>query len=102
MPRNYYIVLGINRTADLSRIKKAYRTLAKKYHPNVSHSPESSERFREVKEAYETLSNEGKRKIYDEELSRQGARLRVSRLSLEDIGLKGACVNIVVFMESDW
>jgi DnaJ-class molecular chaperone len=80
MPRDYYLVLGINKTADLNRIKKAYRTVAKKCHPDVSHEPESSERFQEVREAYETLADEGKRRQYDQELERQGSRLRISKV----------------------
>jgi len=82
MPRDYYIVLGINRTADLNRIKKACRTVAKKHHPGVSHSRESSERFREVREAWETLADESKRRRYDQALKRQGSRLRISKVPL--------------------
>jgi molecular chaperone DnaJ len=78
MPKNYYIVLGVNRGADARRIKKAYRTVAKRYHPDVSQSPESKKRFQEVREAYETLADEGKRKRYDEELARQGSSLRIT------------------------
>jgi molecular chaperone DnaJ len=81
MPRDYYFVLGVNTTADLSRIKKAYRTVAKKHHPDVSKAPESAARFREVKEAYETLSDESKRKRYDQELARQSAELGISKVS---------------------
>jgi molecular chaperone DnaJ len=81
MPRDYYLVLGINRTADLNRIKKAYRTVAKKYHPDVSHEPESSERFQEVREAYETLADENRRRMYDQELEKKGSRLRISKVS---------------------
>ena len=80
MPRDYYIVLGINRGADARKIKKAYRTVAKKYHPDVAHSPESRERFLEVKEAYETLVNEKKRKRYDEELANQGSSFRITKV----------------------
>ena len=80
MPRNYYIVLGVSRGADLNRIKKAYRTVVKKYHPDASHSHESAEKFREIREAYETLSDEAKRKRYDKELERQGSEIRISRV----------------------
>lgn len=79
MPRDYYFVLGINKTADLSRIKKAYRTVAKKHHPDVSHAPESAARFREVREAYETLSDDSKRRRYDQELAKQDSHIRISR-----------------------
>jgi molecular chaperone DnaJ len=78
VPKDYYIVLGVSRSADLNRIKKAYRTVAKKYHPDASHSQESTEKFREIREAYETLSNEAKREEYDRELERQGSEIRIS------------------------
>ena len=54
MTKDYYFVLGISRGADLQKIKRAYRTIAKKYHPDISHSRDGSERFREVREAYQT------------------------------------------------
>ena len=78
MPKDYYIVLGISRGADVNKIKKAYRTVAKKYHPDMMHSGESRDRFLEIKEAYETLIDEGKRKQYDEELRKQGSHLRIT------------------------
>lgn len=78
--RDYYIVLGISKGASLEKIKKAYRTVAKKTHPDVSRAVESRERFEEIREAYETLSDETRRRAYDEELARQGSSLRVSRI----------------------
>jgi DnaJ-class molecular chaperone len=80
MPKDYYIVLGITPSADAKKIKKAYRTVAKKYHPDVSHSPESAERFQEIREAYETLSDEGARRRYDKELTREGSSLRITKV----------------------
>ena len=80
MPKDYYIVLGVSRGATLNKIKKAYRTVSKKYHPDISHSKESAERFLEIKEAYETLSDEAKRKTYDQDLAAQGSGLRISRV----------------------
>jgi molecular chaperone DnaJ len=56
MAKDYYIVLGVSRGADTDKIKKAYRRVAKKYHPDVAHSKESPEKFREIREAYETVS----------------------------------------------
>ena len=53
MPKDYYIVLGVSRGADVKKIKKAYRTVAKKYHPDMIHSGENRERFLEIKEAYD-------------------------------------------------
>jgi molecular chaperone DnaJ len=64
--RDYYEVLGIAREATEIDIKKAYRTLAKKYHPDVNDGDSESEfKFKEVSEAYAVLSDQGKRKDYD-------------------------------------
>jgi DnaJ-class molecular chaperone len=81
VPKDYYIVLGVSRGADLKRIKKAYRTVAKKYHPDATRSNESSKKFREISEAYETLSDEVKRKKYDLELERQGSNIKITNVS---------------------
>ena len=80
MPEDYYIVLGVNRGANFKKIKKAYRTVIKRYHPDITHTKESTARFLEIKEAYETLSDAEKRKRYDEELAAQGSELRISRV----------------------
>ncbi len=79
MPKDYYIVLGITRGADLNKIKKAYRTVVKKYHPDVVQSEETKKRFLEAQEAYETLIDEGKRREYDKTLTRQESELRIER-----------------------
>ncbi len=63
--RDYYEVLGVDRNATKQEIKKAYRRLARKYHPDVNKSPDAEEKFKEVKEAYEVLSNDEKRAQYD-------------------------------------
>lgn len=64
--RDYYEVLGIDRNATKEEIKKAYRRLARKYHPDVSKEPNAEEKFKEVKEAYEVLSDDQKRAQYDQ------------------------------------
>ena len=65
--RDYYEVLGINKNADKAAIKKAYRKLAKKYHPDTNAGdPKAEERFKEVTEAYNVLSDDEKRKLYDQ------------------------------------
>ena len=53
--RDYYAILGINSDADVRTIKRAYRILARRYHPDVSHEADPLERFREIQEAYEFL-----------------------------------------------
>jgi DnaJ-class molecular chaperone len=80
MPKDYYVVLGISRGANLNKIKRAYRKVVKEVHPDVTGSEEDAERFREVKEAYETLADEARRSAYDRELSREGSPLRVTRV----------------------
>jgi molecular chaperone DnaJ len=64
--RDYYDVLGIPKNASDEDIKKAYRTLAKKYHPDVSKEVDAEKKFKEVQEAYDTLSDTQKRASYDQ------------------------------------
>ncbi len=64
--RDYYDVLGLNKSASDAEIKKAYRSLAKKYHPDVNKESGASEKFKEVQEAYEVLSDSQKRATYDQ------------------------------------
>jgi molecular chaperone DnaJ len=60
-----YAVLGVERDADAETIKKAYRRLARQYHPDVNSEPGAAERFKEVSHAYEVLSDPEKRRVYD-------------------------------------
>ena len=63
--RDYYDVLGVDKSADEKEIKKAYRKLAMKYHPDVSDSEDATEKFKEISEAYAVLSDSDKRSKYD-------------------------------------
>ena len=67
--RNYYEILGVDENADLDTIKKAYRKLVRKYHPDVSKEPDAVQKTVEVNEAYETLKDTQKRTEYDEILA---------------------------------
>jgi curved DNA-binding protein len=64
--KDYYETLGVPRDADLDQIKKAYRKLARTYHPDVSKAPDAEARFKDAAEAYATLKDTGKRAAYDE------------------------------------
>lgn len=67
MKKDYYEVLGVRRTADASEIKKAFRKLAKKYHPDSNEGNTfAAEKFKEVNQAYDVLGDEKKRKRYDQ------------------------------------
>lgn len=66
-PANYYSILGVEKTADQTEIKKAYRKKALQLHPDkVGDTPENVERFQQLQKAYDTLSDEDSRKIYDQ------------------------------------
>ena len=63
--RDYYEVLGVERSADEEQLKKAYRKLAMQWHPDVAKTPDAEARFKEINEAYQVLSNPEKRTMYD-------------------------------------
>ncbi|KEZ76800.1 DnaJ C-terminal domain-containing protein [Salinisphaera hydrothermalis] len=70
--KDYYKILGVDRDADDATIKRAYRKLARKYHPDVSNEDDAAEKFREANEAYEVLKDPEKRAAYDQ-LGRGGS-----------------------------
>ena len=64
--KDYYEVLGVSKNATDAEIKSAFRKLAKKYHPDVNKEPDAAEKFKEAQEAYAVLSDESKRRQYDQ------------------------------------
>ncbi len=63
--RDYYEVLGVSQSADKSQLKKAYRKLARQFHPDVNKEPDAADKFKEINEAYEILSDDQKKAAYD-------------------------------------
>jgi molecular chaperone DnaJ len=63
--KDYYSVLGVNKGSTAADIKKAYFKLAKEYHPDVNKTEGAKEKFAEINEAYETLGDEQKKRVYD-------------------------------------
>ncbi len=81
MKKDYYDILGVSKDASQKEIKRAYKKLARKYHPDVCDDPNAEEKFKEVSEAYAVLSDEEKRERYDA-FGHEGVDSRYSR---EDI-----------------
>jgi len=83
--RDYYEILGISRNASDEEIKKAFRKLAFKYHPDHNNESEAEAKFKEINEAYEVLSDAKKRASYD----RYGNVATADWFGFEDIGFGG-------------
>ena len=82
---DYYATLGVSRDASQDEIKKAYRRLARKYHPDVSKEPDAGKRMAAINEANDVLSDPEKRKVYDtvgHQAWAQGARRDPQQLAL--------------------
>ena len=88
--RDYYEVLGISKGASDAEIKKAYRSMAKKYHPDMNPGDKDAEqKFKEVNEAYAVLSDEKKKSIYDQYgfdgICRLAKKMREAILAEQDV-----------------
>src|SRR5438552_5767538 len=85
--RDYYEVLGVGRDAGEDDIRRAFRRLARQYHPDVSKDEEAHVRFKEINEAYEVLSDREKRQVYDRfgHAGTQGFGAGAGGFGIEDI-----------------
>ncbi|MBL7910093.1 MAG: DnaJ domain-containing protein [Bacteroidia bacterium] len=84
MKKNYYQILAVKLSANIEEIKKAYRELAKKFHPDKNQGDkEVEEKFKEISSAYETLSDVQKRAAYDLKLEEENIRLQQERIQKE-------------------
>lgn len=93
--KDYYKILEVNKDASFEIIAKVYKILAKKYHPDLqddTNKAESAEKFKEISEAYETLSNEEKRRNYDEQLEAVNQQNSIDISDYEN--LKNYCVQL--------
>lgn len=83
--KNYYEILNVTRKSSIQDIKLSYRKLAKKYHPDTNKSVEAETMFKDVNEAYATLTNEEKRKKYDRQVARLGYGFDENEYSLSNV-----------------
>ncbi|HPW53242.1 MAG TPA: molecular chaperone DnaJ [Erysipelotrichaceae bacterium] len=89
--RDYYEVLGLDRSASEDDIKKAYRSLAKKYHPDLNKDEDAPEKFKEVQEAYEVLNNPQTKSTYDQfgHAGLESSGFNFDNFSFENFGFGG-------------
>ena len=89
MEKNYYEILEVDKNASEEVIEKAYKTLAKKYHPDLQNNSDCQDKMRQINEAYEILSNDFKRREYDEKIKRQSVSIEeYNRIIQENNRLK--------------
>jgi len=93
MAKDYYKTLGVSRDASEQEIKKAFRQLAKKYHPDANpNDPSAEARFKEVNEAYETLGDPSKRTAYDQ-FGSDYAKYQAAGVNPDDFARYGGFTN---------
>ena len=91
MGKDYYKILGLSsRGASEEDIKKAYRKMALKYHPDKNKSAGAEEKFKEIAEAYEVLSDKKKREIYDQ-YGEEGLKGKIKEKTITDIEIPCPC-----------
>lgn len=83
--KNYYEILGVNRRSSKEEIKLSFRQLAKKYHPDTNKTKEAEEMFKDINEAYDTLTNIEKRRKYDRQVARLGYGMIDGESSLSNV-----------------
>lgn len=93
MGKDYYDILGIKKSASEDEIKKAYRKQALKYHPDKNKSPGAEDKFKEIAEAYDVLSDPKKKDIYDR-FGEEGEFNRLLSVTLEVVFSR--CNRVVV------
>lgn len=87
--KNYYEILEVDKKASPEVIEKAYKTLVKKYHPDLQNNSNCQDKMRQINEAYEILSNDFKRREYDEKIKRQSVSIEeYNRIIQENNRLK--------------
>ena len=87
--KNYYEILEVDKNASEEVNEKAYKTLAKKYHPDLQNNSDCQDKMRQINEAYEILSNDFKRREYDEKIKRQSVSIEeYNRIIQENNRLK--------------
>ena len=93
MARDYYEILGVSRNVDKEELKRAYRRLARKYHPDVNKEPGAEERFKEINRAYEVLSEPEMRARYDR-FGEAGVAAGAGAAGFQDLGDIGGFADI--------